>query len=171
MTSVPSTPKRARLAVAAVGLAAALALTGCSSDSGKDKGADSGSSAGAGGAKSPSATPGEGAKGDTLEGSWVATTHGKAVALVVTGKKAGLFESGGTVCSGTAGDEMGMRMIDLKCTKDGKLDNGGRGMGKVTSVDATTLKVSWEGFGDETYRKTKDGKLPEGLPTAGLPQS
>jgi hypothetical protein len=62
---------------------------------------------------------------------------------------------------------MGMQMLTLKCA-DGNSD---RNMGQVKSVDATTLKVSWEGFGDDTFRKTDNGKLPSGFPTMGLPTS
>lgn len=98
-------------------------------------------------------------------GSWVTTSQGKSIALLISGKKVALV--GEHVCSGTAGDEMGMQMLTLKCA-DGNTD---RNMGQVKSVDATTLKVSWEGLGDDTFRKTDDGKLPSGFPTMGLPKS
>lgn len=162
-----------RIGAAVAGLATALVLTGCGSsddgdDKAKDKGADSSSSAGAG-SHSPDkgdGGAGAGAKGGSLEGSWVATTGGKPIALVVSGKSAALV--GEHVCHGTAGEEMGMQMINLKCS-DGNKD---RTSGRVESVDAKTLKVAWEGFGKDEFKKTeKDGKLPEGLPTAGLPQS
>lgn len=154
----------------ATGLAGALALTGCS-------GGNSGSGSGSGdGSASPSAsasgTAGTGGGSSTsstakskLEGSWVATTGGKAVALVITGKQAGLFTTGGTVCSGTAGDEAGMQMIHLKCT-DGNKD---RTTGMVDSVNSTALKVTWSGnLGEESYTKAEGGQLPSGLPTASL---
>jgi hypothetical protein len=165
--------KRVRIGAAAAGVAAALVITGCSSDSGD--GGDGGksketpqasdsASAGAdtGGSDSGS---GSGGKSRSLQGSWVTTSQGKSVALLVSGKKVALV--GEHVCSGTAGDEMGMQMLTLKCA-DGNTD---RNMGQVKSVDATTLKVSWEGFGDDTFRKTDDGKLPSGFPTMGLPKS
>ncbi|MBQ1091622.1 hypothetical protein [Streptomyces sp. B93] len=157
-----------RAAVAAAGLAAVLLLGGCGDDGGSDDGtpsptasatstntADTGGGSGGG---TPSAS------GD-LEGSWLATTGGDAVALVVTGDKAGLFATGGTVCSGTAGGASGTRTIRLTCT-DG---NDDRGTGRVDSVDGTTLKVTWEGgLGTETYTKAEGGRLPTGLPTDGL---
>ncbi len=163
-----SEPTRVRLGALVGGLAAALVLTGCSSSDDGDSGAKDGASATASPSVSASSTPdGSAAKDGSLAGSWVATKDGKTVALVITGGKAGLFDSGGNTCSGTGGEESGMQMIHLKCT-DGSDD---RSDGMVKSVDATTLQVSWEGFGDETYTKSKDGKLPQGLPTAGLPSS
>ncbi|MEU6683759.1 hypothetical protein [Streptomyces sp. NPDC046832] len=158
-----------RVAAAAAGLAGVLVLSACSSDG--DSGDDSASSpapsasssAGAGDSGSGSGS-GESAGGE-LAGSWLATTDGKAVALVITGKQAALFGTGGSVCSGTAGEESGMRMIRLKCT-DGSKD---RATGMVDSVTGSSLKVTWEGgLGAETYRKAEGGKLPTGLPTAGL---
>ncbi|NEE13687.1 hypothetical protein G3M58_45435 [Streptomyces sp. SID7499] len=156
-----------RVAAAAAGLVGVLVLSACSSDGGS--GDDSAPSA------SPSASASTGAgdsgsgsgdsAGGELAGSWLATTDGKAVALVITGKQAALFGTGGSVCSGTAGEESGMRMIRLKCT-DGSKD---RATGMVDSVDGSSLKVTWEGgLGAETYRKTEGGKLPTGLPTASL---
>ncbi|WP_327138104.1 hypothetical protein OG585_24920 [Streptomyces sp. NBC_01340] len=150
----------------AAGLAGALALTGCSGDSGSDSGAGaaspSASASGTAGTGGDSSTPSTAGK---LEGSWAATTGGKVVALVITGKQAGLFTTGGTVCSGTAGDEAGMQMIHLKCT-DGNKD---RTTGMVDSVNSTTLKVTWSGkLGKESYTKAEGGQLPSGLPTARL---
>ena len=160
-----------RVAAVAAGLAGALALTACSSDS--DSGDESASSP----APSASASASAGTGGDSgsgsggsasgaLEGSWLATTGGKAVALVITGKQAAIFATGGTVCTGTAGEESGMRMIRLKCT-DGSKD---RATGMVDSVNGGSMKVTWEGgLGAETYTKAEKGtKLPTGLPTGGL---
>nr|WP_307840983.1 hypothetical protein [Streptomyces sp. GESEQ-4] len=153
-----------RLAVA--GVVSALVLTACGGGSDDDSApspsasASSTETADTGGGTGGSAS----ASGD-LAGSWLATTDGKAVALVVTGTEAGLFATGGTVCSGTAGEESGMRMIHLKCT-DGSKD---RATGMVDSVDGKTLKVTWEdGLGAETYIKAEGGQLPSGLPTASL---
>ncbi|MEU0243042.1 hypothetical protein ABZ192_01725 [Streptomyces sp. NPDC006235] len=159
-----------RVAAAAAGLAGVLVLSACSGDGGS--GDDSASS------PAPSATASAGTGGDSgsgsgsdgsgageLAGSWLATTGGKAVALVITGKQAALFATGGSVCSGTAGEQSGMRMIRLKCT-DGSKD---RTTGMVDSVNGRSLKVTWEGgLGAETYQKAEGGKLPTGLPTAGL---
>ncbi|MET9576594.1 hypothetical protein ABZY30_13775 [Streptomyces massasporeus] len=158
-----------RVAAAAAGLAGVLVLSACSSDGGSgDDSASSASpsaSASAGAGDSGSGSGSGDSAGGELAGSWLATTDGKAVALVITGKQAALFGTGGSVCSGTAGEESGMRMIRLKCT-DGSKD---RATGMVDSVDGSSLKVTWEGgLGAETYRKTEGGKLPTGLPTASL---
>jgi hypothetical protein len=157
-----------RAAAAAAGLAGALALTACSS--GGDSGDDSASSpapslSASAGTVGGSGDAGSGGPAGELEGSWLATTGGKAVALVITGKQAALFATGGSVCSGTAGEASGMRMIRLKCT-DGSKD---RTSGMVDSVNGSSLKVTWEGgLGAETYTKAEGGKLPTGLPTASL---
>ncbi|MFI9767295.1 hypothetical protein ACIHJG_10580 [Streptomyces sp. NPDC052415] len=154
-----------RIVAAAAGLTGVLVLGGCSDDDSSDDASPSASA-------TPSATE-ESATEDTdtgggggstaspagdLEGSWLATTKGKAVALVVTGRKAGLFATGGTVCSGTAGET-----IELTCT-DGSTD---RSDGTVESVGADTLKVTWDSaLGTETYSKADGATLPTGLPTA-----
>ncbi|WP_328417975.1 hypothetical protein OG542_18085 [Streptomyces violaceus] len=164
-----------RVVAVAAGLAGSLALTACSGDG--DSGDDSASSpapsasasAGTGGDSDTGGDSGSGSGSgsgsDTLAGSWLATTGGKAVALVITGEQAALFATGGSVCSGTAGEESGMRMIRLKCT-DGSKD---RTTGMVDSLNKGSLKVTWEGgLGTETYTKSEGGKLPTGLPTAGL---
>ncbi|MFD9191294.1 hypothetical protein ACFWCA_24070 [Streptomyces phaeochromogenes] len=176
MTSATIPRGQARIAAVAAGLAAALVLTtGCSSDDGGG-GDDSPSSTGSapsgsadtgGGTGGSDGSDGSGGSKDkvgALEGSWLATKSGKAVALVITGSEAGLFSTGGSVCSGTAGETSGMRMIELKCS-DGNKD---RAEGMVDSVDSTTLKVTWEGLGEETYTKAEGGKMPSGLPTASL---
>ncbi|MEU1006405.1 hypothetical protein ABZ375_38670 [Streptomyces tibetensis] len=159
-----------RVAAAAAGLAGALVLSACSSggDSGDDPSAapsPSASSSTPAGSDSGSGSGSDETSGGALAGSWLSTTGGKAVALVITGKQAALFATGGSVCSGTAGEESGMRMIRLKCT-DGSKD---RATGMVDSVNKTSLKVTWQGgLGTETYRKAEGGKLPTGLPTASL---
>ncbi|MFI2634446.1 hypothetical protein ACH5A2_29300 [Streptomyces collinus] len=159
-----------RVAAAAAGLAGVLVLSACSSDSGSGADSASGpspsdSASTATGGGSGSGSGSDGSAGGELAGSWLATTGGKAVALVITGKQAALFATGGSVCSGTAGEESGMRMIRLKCT-DGSKD---RATGMVDSVNKSSLKVTWEGgLGAETYTKAEGGKLPTGFPTAGL---
>ncbi|MFB6554780.1 hypothetical protein [Streptomyces sp. NPDC056405] len=171
-----------RAAAVAVGLVGALALTACTDDGDSDDGGSGGGGSGGGdkssavpsASASASADPGGGSGGGggspsaaagELEGSWLATTDGQAVALVVTGEKAALFATGGTVCSGTAGEDSGTRTIRLKCT-DGSDD---RATGTVESVDGTSLKVTWQGgLGEETYTKSEGGSLPPGLPTADL---
>ncbi|WP_399030492.1 hypothetical protein [Streptomyces sp. 15-116A] len=155
---------RVRVAAAAVGLLGALALTACSGDgdSGDSKASPTPSATapdGTGGTDAPDEPAGE------LEGSWLATTGGKAVALVVTGEQAGLFATGGTVCSGSAREDGGTSTIRLTCTNGDK----DRATGTVESVSESSLKVTWEsGLGTETYIKAEGGKLPSGLPTTGL---
>ncbi|WP_345962749.1 hypothetical protein ABDE16_16695 [Streptomyces sp. BRB040] len=169
-----------RAAAVAVALAGALALTACT-DGGSDGGSGGGSGGGGGKASAaPSASAsaetggsdGSGGSGGgspsadaDLEGSWLATTDGQAVALMVNGGKAALFATGGTVCSGTAGEASGTRTIRLKCTAGGD----DRSTGTVESVDDTSLRVTWEGgVGAETYTRSEGGSLPPGLPTEGL---
>ncbi|MEU9188020.1 hypothetical protein AB0D14_26465 [Streptomyces sp. NPDC048484] len=167
MTSATFSRRQARITAAAAALTAALSLTtGCSGDGGDG---DEDSSPGTSTAPTGSADTGGGSGDSTgeageLEGNWLATTGGKAVALVITGKKAGLFSTSGSVCSGTVGKTSDMQMITLKCS-DGNKD---RAEGMVNSVDSTTLKVTWEGFGKETYTKSEGEGLPSGLPTASL---
>jgi hypothetical protein len=157
-----------RVAAAAVGLASAFTLSACSSDGGSGEDSASSPAPSASASASTGEDSGSGSGGSAageLAGSWLATTDGKAVALVITGKQAALFATGGSVCSGTAGEESGMRMIRLKCT-DGSKD---RAAGMVDSVNGSSLKVTWEGgLGAETYTKAEGGKLPTGLPTASL---
>ncbi|OWA08084.1 hypothetical protein B9W62_17450 [Streptomyces sp. CS113] len=165
-----------RAAALGLGLAGALVLTACTDDGGSDGGSGEGSAGGDTSSAAPSASastePGDGGGGSPsagaagkLEGSWLATTDGQAVALMVTGDKAALFATGGTVCSGTTQETSGTRTIHLKCT-DG---NDDRTTGKVGAVDATSLTVAWEGeLGEETYTRSEGGSLPPGLPTAGL---
>ncbi|MFF9101416.1 hypothetical protein ACF1AU_12660 [Streptomyces rubrogriseus] len=165
-----------RVAALGLGLVGALALTACTDGGDSDGG---GSGEGAGGDKTSAApgasastdpggdaggSPSAGAAGE-LEGSWLATTDGQAVALMVTGDKAALFATGGTVCSGTTEETSGTRTIRLKCA-DGSTD---RATGKVGTVDATSLTVAWEGeLGEETYTRSEGGSLPPGLPTTGI---
>ncbi|MFI0035513.1 hypothetical protein ACH4NS_08530 [Streptomyces mutabilis] len=164
-----------RAAAVAVGLVGALALTACTDDG--DSG-DGGSGGGSGGGDKSSAAPGASASAESgggsgrspsaageLEGSWLATADGQAVALMVTGDKAALFATGGTVCSGTVGEASGTRTIRLKCTAG----SDDRATGTVESVDGTSLEVTWEGgVGEETYTRSEGGSLPPGLPTEGL---
>ncbi|MFI9171059.1 hypothetical protein [Streptomyces lincolnensis] len=161
------TRRRVRVAAAAAGLAGALVLTACSDGGGSDgkasatptasASADTGGGSGSGSGGSDGSTAAAG----KLAGSWVTTSDGKIVALVVNGSEAGLFATGGGVCSGTAGADT----IRLTCA-DGNKD---RADGTVDSVSGTTLKVTWKsGLGTETYTKAEGGSLPSGLPTASL---
>ncbi|WP_234544736.1 hypothetical protein [Streptomyces shenzhenensis] len=166
-TAAAATRPALRIVAAATGLVGALALTACSGG-----GSGSGSSATPSDTSSSAATATAGsgsaaASSDALQGSWITTSGGKIVALVVTGKKAALFETGGAVCSGTAGEEAGMRMIHLTCT-DGSKD---RVTGMVDAVSKAGMKVTWSGkSGEETYTRAEGGKLPSGLATASLGQ-
>lgn len=176
-TTVALPRRRVRIAAAAAGLAAALVLTACGGngsdgDNGGD-GRDGSGSADKESSAAPSVTEtsdtggGSGASGaqPELAGSWLATTRGKAVALIVTGEKAAVFETGGSVCNGSAKEESGMRMIRLTC-KGGDSD---RTVGMVDSVSAESVTVTWEsGVGKETFQKAPGGRLPTELSTAGL---
>ena len=173
MTTAISTVSTVRIAAAAAGLAGALVLTACSGGDSKDDSSStpsaSATSAPTGSATSTASADSTGsspsAASDELQGSWLATTDGKAVALVVTGKQAALFTTGGSICSGTAGEEAGMQMIHLTCTDKSTT----RATGMVGSVSKSGLSVTWSGsLGKETYTKAEGGKLPSGLPTAGL---
>ncbi len=171
-----SARRSVRAAAVAVGLVGALALTACTDGGDSDDGGSGGGSGGGGDkssaapSASASAESGGGSGGSPsaageLEGSWLATADGQAVALMVTGDKAALFATGGTVCSGTTGEASGTRTIRLKCTAG----SDDRATGTVESVDDTSLEVTWEGgVGEETYTRSEGGSLPPGLPTEGL---
>lgn len=158
--------RRIRIAAraAAAGLGGVLLLGACGGDGGAEEEATPTASASSAPAPSGSAP----APAGELDGSWLATSGGQAVALVLNGEEAGLFASRGTVCGGRVTEAAGKPTIRLVCGgKDGK--DAERGTGTVTSVTATSLKVSWKGsVGVETYRRTEGGTLPSGLPTEGL---
>ncbi|MFF7357461.1 MULTISPECIES: hypothetical protein [Streptomyces] len=146
----------------AAGLACAVAvLTACSGGGGGKSVSSASPSATASTAGSGSAAV-TGAAGK-LQGSWITTSGGKIVALVITGKKAGLFVTGHKAwCQGAAGEEAGMQMIHLTCPDGDK----SRATGMVDSVDGKGLTVNWSGgTGRETYTKADGGKLPSALPT------
>ena len=152
-----------RAALAAAGLTGVLVLTACSGGSSDDDASPSSSASASSSAPASASASGgtsSSASGE-VAGSWLATTGGKAVALLVNGDQAGLFATGGTVCSGTASADS----IRLKCT-DGSTD---RADGTVVSVGRTKLKVRWSGgIGTETYTRAEGGRLPSGLPTSSL---
>jgi hypothetical protein len=149
----------------AAGLVGALAaLTACSGGGGDgDKTASSSTPSATSASASPSGSGAAKGASGKLQGSWITTSGGKIVALVITGKKAGLFVTGRKAwCQGAAGEESGMQMIHLTCP-DGNKD---RVTGMVDSVDAKGMTVSWSGrTGKETYTKADGGKLPSALPT------
>lgn len=149
-----------RLAAATAALAGTLVLSACSDDGGSEDGASPDAS-GTPSATAPSTTGGATpSPAGGIEGSWLTTADGDAVALVVTGREAALFGSKGSVCSGTATASS----IRLTCA-DGDVE---RASGTVDSVDGSALKVTWSGGTQETYQRAEGGKLPTGLPT-GLP--
>ncbi|MEW2128872.1 hypothetical protein [Streptomyces sp. NPDC005435] len=159
----------AAAAAVAAGVIGALVLTGCSGGGGGGGSSDGSATAGATPTASASASGGGAvAAGGVaeLQGSWVATGGGRIVALVINGKQAGLFATGGAVCSGTAAKVSGMRMIHLTC----KGDAGHRGTGMVDSATKDSLKITWSGGpAKETYTKAEGGALPSGL-ASGLGQ-
>ncbi|MEV6652685.1 hypothetical protein [Streptomyces sp. NPDC051219] len=141
-----------RTIAAAAALAGALVLTGCSS-SDKDGGGDAGKE-GAGGTTQPSAPSGGGdTKPGGVDGSWLSTTGGKTVAMVIDGKQVAL--AGEHVCTGTVAEQT----LTLKCM-DGNTD---RTSGTMAASDGKTLQVSWSAGLKETFART------EGQPGTGLP--
>ncbi|MEV0320751.1 hypothetical protein ACIBKX_23790 [Streptomyces sp. NPDC050658] len=161
--------RNVRIGAAAAGLVAALVLTGCSSDGddggskGKGSAGSSSGAEGSGGAETPEEGSGDtGAKDGSIEGSWVTTADGSPLALVIAEKKATLLGED-VLCSGTASESA----IELKCVKG----DSGRTSGTVDSVNDSSMTVSWTGSGKDEFTKTEGGKLPDGLPTAGLPKS
>ncbi|MEU9717368.1 hypothetical protein [Streptomyces sp. NPDC047976] len=150
---------------AAAGVAALLTLTACGSDSKPTDTKKPDTAASAPGAATPAATPtaggGAAPAAGSLDGGWIAmATPGKGVVLTVKGQKAFVVEAAtGLTCEGTASGST----LDLKCPAGAT-----RSKGKVDSVDATTLKVTWEGAGQDTFQKSEPGKLPS-LPA--LPKS
>ncbi|MDH6488355.1 hypothetical protein [Streptomyces sp. SAI-127] len=159
------TVPRRRAGLAAAGLVGALVLTACSGGGSDDEPSPSSGTTGSSASASASASGGTGGTSSSsasgkVAGSWLATTGGKAVALLVNGDQAGLFVTGGTVCSGSASADT----IRLKCT-DGSKD---RADGTVESVGKNTLRVNWEGgIGAETYTRAEGANLPSGFPTVG----
>ncbi|MFF8708232.1 hypothetical protein C0Q98_17900 [Streptomyces albidoflavus] len=152
--------KLVRISVAA-SAAALLLLTGCGSDSdssgggtGKHKGGSHGSDAvgdgGTGGSGGASSAPG------SAEGAWHATVDGASLFLTITGNQAATIGKGS--CAGT----YQAQKLSLKCA-DGSTD---RTSGKAElSGDGDSLTVSWEGSGEESFRRVDPGTLPQELPT------
>jgi hypothetical protein len=165
------TTARTAAGIAAVALAGTLVLTACDSgspDPGTSRsGAPSASASPHSASRAPGASPGSGGgthAGDApaVDGSWLTTRDGAMVVLTVEGGRAALFATDRTMCSGTAQERDGKRLVRL--TGCGK-----RTFGTVDSVNTTTLRVTWEGgLGTETYTRSEGGALPSGLPTASL---
>lgn len=155
--------RRARTAAAGlVGVAALLVLTACGAGDGLDDDssptAGTSSSAAVTGGGSGGTSSGASPSSASASGSWLATTKGEAVALLLNGDEAGLFATGGTVCSGSVSGDT----IRLKCADGDKK----RAEGTIESAGRTSLKVRWAGsLGTETYTRSEGGKLPSGFPT------
>ncbi|MGW7056158.1 hypothetical protein [Streptomyces sp. NPDC054887] len=153
-----------RTTVAAAIVAAALALTGCSGDSGggadgdkgRDKGTSTGGDAGQGG------TPPGGGRGASADvaGSWLATTDGKIIALIIQGSDAAV--AGEHVCTGTVARAAEVT-LKLKCA-DGDAD---RTTGvAVPGAGGDSLTVKWDSGIKDAFRKSAPGdKLPDGIPS------
>ncbi|MFD5469220.1 hypothetical protein [Streptomyces sp. NPDC127105] len=162
-TAAKATGVSAATRIAAAVLLGALALSGCDSGgSGDTGGADATPGATASTTGDDGGAGDSAADGDGVDGSWLATTGGRAVALIVNGKQAALFSTGRTICTGTTAEEGARHVIRLDACKS-------RTTGTVDSVNRTTLRVTWEGgLGTETYTRSTGGALPSGLPTASL---
>ncbi|MFE3792245.1 hypothetical protein [Streptomyces goshikiensis] len=147
--------------VAAAGIAAALALTGCGS------GGDSG-----GGTpdKKPAASPATGtpsasgtggadgaAKPGSLDGAWVSAANPGEIVILTVKSPVAIVIDGGKTCKGAVSG----KNLTMTCPSGGK-----RTKGTVDSVDATTLKVTWDGAGTDTFQKSDAGKLPTALPSS-----
>ncbi|MFG2713943.1 hypothetical protein ACGFX2_25785 [Streptomyces goshikiensis] len=144
--------------VTAAGVAAALALTGCGSGGDSDGAAPDKKPAATPAAGAPSASgAGGAAKAGSLDGAWIsAAKPGEIVILTVKSPVAIVIE-GGQTCKGTVSG----KDLTLVCPSGGK-----RTKGTVDSVDAASLKVTWDGVGTDTFQKSDPGKLPTALPTS-----
>ncbi|MGW2562614.1 hypothetical protein ACWCXB_25865 [Streptomyces sp. NPDC001514] len=166
--------KLVRKGVAAAGLAAALALTGCGSsdDPGKDRGDATATPSGATDGGSGGSSGSGDARPRDLEGTWAGLGDSKVIALSVKDGHVTLV-AGQHVCNGEVKED-GKVTLSLKCT-DGDTE---RTSGTVDSNDGTTLVVSWSTGAKDSLTKTEPGDapsvFPSGLPTdlpTALPQS
>lgn len=142
-----------RAGAVATALAAAL-LTGCS-DSGDGGSADSepGRSA------EPTASETSGAGG--VAGIWTGKTENNApMVLSIAGGNAALL--GETACTGNVSTGGGAPTVELSCPGGGSERTSGR---LALSEDGESLTVDWGKGVQDTFSKSADGKLPEGLPT------
>ncbi|MEU6481162.1 hypothetical protein ABZ858_30675 [Streptomyces sp. NPDC047017] len=143
-----------------LGVFGALALTACDSGSGAGTGTGASASTGDSASADPSASASTTGGAGAAAGSWLATSGGKAVVLMLNGEQAALFSTDRTTCTGSTRTRDGKQVIRLGDCK-------ARTAGTVTSVNKTTLQVTWEGgLGKETYTRAAGGALPSGLPTA-----
>lgn len=150
-----------RAGAAAAALAAAL-LTGCSSDSGAGE-ADGGTPSEA---ASGTSAPSEGKGGaEAVAGVWTTKTdNGVPTVLSIASGNAALL--GEQACTGSV---TGQQDVTIKLTCPG--GDTTRSSGRVTAADdGKTLTVDWGKGVEDTFTKSADGKLPEGVPTE-LPSS
>ena len=145
-----------RAGAAAAALAAVL-LTGCSSGSG-----DEGS---AGSTPSPAGEASEAGKdqGDAsgVAGIWTTQTENNVpTVLSIAGGNAALI--GEQACTGSVVTAQKDVTIKLTCPGGAATRTSGRA---TPSEDGKTLTVDWGKGVEDTFTKSADGKLPEGLPT------
>ncbi|MFI6105753.1 hypothetical protein [Streptomyces sp. NPDC051310] len=158
--------------VAAAGLAAALALTGCGGGGSDEKGGGPGKDKAGrptGGAAtatpSPGADPDSGSGASTpagVEGAWLGMTDGKAVNLTIK-KGHAVVLADSRVCQGAAKGADGNKVVlALKC-HDGSTD---RASGSAETSDGRKIVVTWDSGKKETLAKSPLGEdLPTSLPS------
>lgn len=150
-----------RAGAAAAALAAAL-LTGCSSDSGNGEAGTSTPSEAAGEA---SASGGDKAGAAGVAGVWTTKTDNDVpTVLSIAGGNAALL--GEQACTGSVTGQQDVT-LRLTCPGGDSTRTSGRA---VPSENGKTLTVDWGKGVKDTFTKSADGKLPEGLPTE-LPSS
>ncbi|MET7528829.1 MULTISPECIES: hypothetical protein [Streptomyces] len=144
--------------VTAAGVAAALALTGCGSGGDSDGAAPDKKPAATPAAGTPSASgAGGAAKAGSLDGAWVSAANPGEIVILTVKSPVAIVIDGGKTCKGAVSG----KDLTLVCPSGGK-----RTKGTVDSVDATSLKVTWEGAGTDTFQKSDAGKLPTALPSS-----
>ncbi|MET9364705.1 hypothetical protein ABZX93_27860 [Streptomyces sp. NPDC006632] len=140
----------------AVGLAAALVLTGCGSG---DKRTDPASVA-TRAAASGSGGNGTATKGGVLRGVWTSDAD-KEVVLLFTSQHT-VTLTGSHFCAGRFSEVAGTTMVKMIACGEGDKE---RSQGVLTFKNADALEVDWEGFTRETFRRTTNGTLPTEAPS------
>ncbi|MFI1094533.1 hypothetical protein [Streptomyces sp. NPDC020917] len=141
-------------------VAATLALSGCSSDSGSQGKKSPSASASSADQPAPSATTSGAApatasasattSGDaqSVEGVWLATDGGTKVQLVLGKGKAGLTSS--SLCGGSYSGKNDIALT-LTCMDGNKERTSGHG---ALNADGNTLTVQWTGGPTDTFSRT-----------------
>ncbi|MDJ1133740.1 hypothetical protein [Streptomyces iconiensis] len=151
----------------AAAAAVALLVSGCGS--GNDGGGDGGD--GADGKNKPTAEPsptaektasgngGNGGGKGELAGVWTARADGQKLMLTVVGDAASLLRDK-KMCSGRVMKSAGESALVLKCPAGVGEE---RSTGKIGSVSAKALKVTWNGGETDTYARVAQApaKLPK----------